>query len=208
MSVIKQVIGELRPYFITYCKPNTERLNRIAQSLSTGQGRPVSFPIFVDISVCDAPFHERRTFSQYDDITNAMQSFPSGHTMNSFAAAGFLSLYLNAKFSSAENRRVHFWKSLLIFLPLLGAGTVACTVVVDRNHFAHDVVLSIPIGLFLATLVYRAQYRSLFDYRMNDIPRIHRSRSIVNDDGEEQHGSDRPSMSETHGSRHERGSTF
>ena len=208
MSVIKQIIGELRPYFITYCKPNTERLNRIAQSLSIGQGKPVSFPIFVNISVCDAPFHERRTFSQYDDITNAMQSFPSGHTMNSFAAAGFLSLYLNAKLRSTENRRLHFWKTLLVFLPLLGAGIVACTVVVDRNHFAHDVVLSIPIGLFLANLAYLAEYQSLFDCRTNDIPRIYRSRSLINDDGEEQRGSDRPSMSETPDSRHERGSTL
>ena len=169
MAAIKQLIGEPRPYFLTYCRPNPERLTTMALEQSSGHGLPVRFPIFADISICDRPFHQRRGFSQYDDITNAMQSFPSGHTANAFAAFTFLSLYLMAKLKAFSGRRTAFWKTICVVAPLAAAVVMATTVIVDRNHHVHDVLLSVPIGLLFGALAYKAQFRSLFNPRNNHI---------------------------------------
>ena len=172
MAVIKQFVGELRPYFITWCKPVSSRLDAMLREPKAINQGPISFPIFATISVCDRPFNEQRTFSQYDDITNAMQSYPSGHTANSFAAACFLSLYLNAKLKAFADSQTHFWKAILVVAPLIAAAVIACSVIIDRNHHGHDVLLSIPIGVVFGLLAYRAQYRSLFRYQSNHIPWI------------------------------------
>ena len=40
----------------------------------------------------------------------------------------------------------------------------------DGNHHAHDILLSIPLGVLIAFLAYRSHYASLFDYRTNHLP--------------------------------------
>ena len=119
---------------------------------------------------------------------DAMQSFPSGHTGNSFAAATFLALYLNAKLKAFSDYHTNFAKQMAIVAPLIGAGLIAAGMVVDRvssinpshstkssltgdqNHHATDVLLSILLGVLCGLLAYRAQYYSLFNYRNNHLP--------------------------------------
>jgi len=42
-----------------------------------------------------------------------------------------------------------------------------------QNHHVHDILLSIPLGIFCAMLAYRASYLSLFSYQTNHIPLLH-----------------------------------
>lgn len=39
-----------------------------------------------------------------------------------------------------------------------------------QNHHAHDVIISMFIGMLFGLMAYRAHYHSLFDYRNNHIP--------------------------------------
>ena len=38
-----------------------------------------------------------------------------------------------------------------------------------QNHHLHDIILSIPFGVFAALLAYRSHYASIFDYRTNHL---------------------------------------
>lgn len=120
------------------------------------------------------PFPYRRFVTaescrQYPPVF-AMQSFPSGHTSESFFLGTFLALYLNAKLKAFSDYHTGFWKWLAVMLPLFGACLIAGTLVVDRNHHAHDILLSIPWGVLVALLAYRSHYASVFDYRTNHLP--------------------------------------
>jgi len=59
------------------------------------------------------------------DIWNSLQGFPSGHSASSFAAAVFLSLYLNAKLKVFSDHASEFWAFIVILLPLIGASLVS-----------------------------------------------------------------------------------
>lgn len=100
----------------------------------------------------------------------AMQSFPSGHTSESFFLGTFLALYLNAKLKAFSDFHTSFWKWLAVMLPLFGSCIFAGALVVDRNHHIHDILLSIPWGVLVAILAYRSHYASIFNYRTNHLP--------------------------------------
>lgn len=100
----------------------------------------------------------------------AMQSFPSGHTSESFFVGTFLALYLNAKLKAFSDYHTSFWKWLAVMSPLFGSCLIAGTLVVDRNHHVHDILLSIPWGVLIAFLAYRSHYASIFNYRTNHLP--------------------------------------
>lgn len=55
-------------------------------------------------------------------------------------------------------------------LPLFGSCLIAGTLMVDRNHHVHDILLSIPWGVLVAFLAYRSHYASIFNYRTNHLP--------------------------------------
>ena len=99
-----------------------------------------------------------------------MQSFPSGHTSESFFVGTFLALYLNAKLKAFSDYHTSFWKWLVVMFPLFGSCLLTGTLVVDRNHHMHDILLSIPWGVLIAFMAYRSHYASLFDYRTNHLP--------------------------------------
>lgn len=100
----------------------------------------------------------------------AMQSFPSGHTSESFFVGTFLALYLNAKLKAFSDYHTSFWKWLAVMLPLFGSCLIAGTLFVDRNHHVHDILLSIPWGVLVAFFAYRSHYASIFNYRTNHLP--------------------------------------
>ena len=100
----------------------------------------------------------------------AMQSFPSGHTATSFFVGTFLALYLNAKLKAFSDYHTSLWKWVAVMYPLFGSCLIAGTLVVDRNHHVHDILLSMPLGVLVAFLAYRSHYASVFDYRTNHLP--------------------------------------
>lgn len=61
-----------------------------------------------------------------------MQSFPSGHTGTTFAAATILALYLNAKLKASSNYHTNFGKHLAIVAPLIGALLVSVGMIIDK----------------------------------------------------------------------------
>ncbi|KAM0797391.1 hypothetical protein BDR22DRAFT_786961, partial [Usnea florida] len=146
--------GEFRPYFITVCRPV------LSPPVMT---ELYPFRRFATPSDC-SHVYPRRT------IRMAMQSFPSGHTSASFFVGTFLALYLNAKLKAFSDYHTSFWKWLAVMLPLFASCLVAGSLVVDRNHHVHDILLSIPWGILVAFLAYRGHYASIFDYRTNHLP--------------------------------------
>ena len=61
----------------------------------------------------------------YSHIENSLQAFPSGHASSSFAAAVFLSLYLNAKLKVFSDHASHFWAFMVVLTPLILASLVS-----------------------------------------------------------------------------------
>ena len=126
---------------------------------------PFPFRRFVTAECC-----RPQSGSTKHPLNFAMQSFPSGHTSESFFVGTFLALYLNAKLKAFSDYHTSFWKWLAVMLPLFGSCLIAGTLVVDRNHHVHDILLSIPWGVLVAFLAYRSHYASIFNYRTNHLP--------------------------------------
>ena len=114
-ETLKRYVTRPRPYFLDACRPDGRMSNSV--------GSPYA-PVWVTPKVCT------RTLDP-----DAMQSFPSGHTGNSFAAATFLALYLNAKLKGFSNYHTSFLKQMVIIVPLIGAGFVSAGMVIDRASF-------------------------------------------------------------------------
>jgi len=61
----------------------------------------------------------------HTDIENSLQAFPSGHASSSFAAAVFLSLYLNSKLKVLSDHSSPFWALMAMLTPLILASLVS-----------------------------------------------------------------------------------
>lgn len=55
----------------------------------------------------------------------SLQGFPSGHTSSAFAAATFLTLYLNGKLKTFADYASDFWVIIITIIPLILASLVA-----------------------------------------------------------------------------------
>ncbi|KAF2010815.1 PAP2-domain-containing protein [Aaosphaeria arxii CBS 175.79] len=139
-SLIKLFIGGLRPNFYAICAP---------------------FP-----STPSSPL-EYHTSTQ---LSNALMSFPSGHSSAAAASFTFLALYLNAKFKIVADHPARYWQHLLLTAPLIVGALMALSKVADYWHHWHDVLAGYAIGTAFALLSYRQAYRGVFDYRLNHIP--------------------------------------
>ncbi|KAL8449585.1 hypothetical protein Emed_003017 [Eimeria media] len=156
-ETLKDVVGELRPHFISVCKPDWDRI-------TCKQGDSY---LYVDDCHCTG---DRRSVSQ------ARRSFPSGHSAISFCGMVFTVLYLQGRFkwqraktaplqrhttsraqdgAAAGGSRRGRWKRVVLdslywtveaatpclqILLLLVAFYVAATRVVDHYHHIRDVV--------------------------------------------------------------------
>lgn len=119
-------------------------------------------------------------------------SFPSGHSLMSFAGFGFLALYLNAKLkilpsmgkqsdaqgyrkTEDENeqgaRRTTHWRLVLWVLPWLMAMLIAGSKVRDGWHHPHDVIFGALVGTLFAHMAFRCVFRSVYDSRVNHLVR-------------------------------------
>ncbi|KAL6715043.1 hypothetical protein ACLMJK_007304 [Lecanora helva] len=167
--ILKMYIGEFRPFFIAACNPDPVRLNALRQSLAPGLYTPNAPRVFANPTFCRGD-PQASAAHNYKILRFSMTSFPSGHTSESFMAATFLALYLNAKLKPFGDFHTSFWKMMVVIGPVIGAMFIAGSLVTDRNHHHHDILLSIPIGVLVALLGYRTHYASLFDYRTNHLP--------------------------------------
>ncbi|MCJ1466452.1 phosphatidic acid phosphatase type [Pseudocyphellaria aurata] len=155
---IKEFLGVYRPYFIDACNPNVNELD--ATRIAVWKG-PLSDVVWAPITICQ---------NHPDIIKNAVQSYPSGHTGTAFTVMIFMSLYLNAKLKAFADFHTSFWKFLIVIAPVIAAVFVSGTLLIDGNHHARDILLSVPIGVICGILAYRAQYYSAFSYLTNHIP--------------------------------------
>ncbi len=120
-------------------------------------------------------------------------SFPSGHSSAAFAGFGFLALYLNSKLKVIGRTHHHVqeigskdeaagaeedtlkatshWKFVVWILPWLVALLIAASKVRDGWHHPIDVVFGGLVGILFAHMAYHCVFRSVYDGRINHLPR-------------------------------------
>jgi len=190
-SILKILIGGLRPHFLAICQPP-----QIPAFPGRGYGGIWRTP--ADICTGDPK-----------RIREAQMSFPSGHSAAAFAGFGFLALYLNAKYKilgnhitekvehpehtalphtnadtnttvfSKENdtkentksAQAPHWKMLLFVLPWLIASALAMSKVADYWHHPSDVLAGALLGVLMAHVAYGMVYKGVYNSRVNHIPR-------------------------------------
>ncbi|KIW93582.1 uncharacterized protein Z519_06187 [Cladophialophora bantiana CBS 173.52] len=157
--VLKKSIGGLRPHFLSVCRP-------VVPEGLVGSGYNGIMYRVEDVCTGNSK-----------DITNALQSFPSGHSEIAFAGLGYLSIYLFAHLhigDVSEMRKRGFWRMILVLMPILFATYISSTLVLGYHHHAHDCLFGASIGCVTAVLGYRIAFRSLLNARMNWRPRVGR----------------------------------
>ena len=92
-----------------------------------------------------------------DDILEGRQSFPSGHTLLSFAGGTFLTLYLWGKLQPFRTGGA-LWELLVILAPMAAATAIGVTRLSDHRHHWEDVLGGGIIGFGYALLSYRLHY--------------------------------------------------
>jgi len=153
---IKWLIGGLRPHFLAVCKPDASRL-------LVGNGyREIMF----DRSICTGDENQ---------INDALESMPSGHTTAAFAGFVYLYLYLNAKLKVFSNYHPAMWKLVVLYMPILGACLIGGALTIDEFHNWYDVLAGAVIGTMMAFSAYRMVYASVWDFRFNHIPLLRHS---------------------------------
>ncbi|KAH7350965.1 phosphatidic acid phosphatase type 2/haloperoxidase [Rhexocercosporidium sp. MPI-PUGE-AT-0058] len=150
-TILKHFIGGFRPHYMQVCRPD---VSKIFEGTSRSQS-------FFTSSACTAHPH---------DVSRAIQGFPSGHTTSAFAAAMFLTLYLNAKLKAFADHASEFWVFIVTLMPLFLASLMGGSMYISYQHHAYEVVIGMVIGIVVGTLGYRSAYAAAFDFRYNHIP--------------------------------------
>lgn len=127
-------------------------------------------PIFYDQCV---PDDEYQTCLGGEDVEDARKSFPSGHASISFCGLGLLSFYLERRFGASHFRNgggedtqhvkrlaVARILSVLSKTPLLLAGYIAASRIVDNKHHPADVVGGATLGLSVSLWIHNIWYDS------------------------------------------------
>ncbi|ETN42823.1 uncharacterized protein HMPREF1541_01981 [Cyphellophora europaea CBS 101466] len=152
---VKWLIGGMRPHFLVVCDPDPA-------IVSAAQGSGNGFQnIMFDRSICRGDRNQ---------INDALESMPSGHSTAAFAGFMFLYFYLNAKLKVFSNYHPAMWKLLAVYAPVLGATLIAGAMTIDEFHHWYDVLMGAVIGTVMAASAYRMVYASLFDFRFNHVP--------------------------------------
>ncbi|KAI0262869.1 phosphatidic acid phosphatase type 2/haloperoxidase [Gloeopeniophorella convolvens] len=149
---IKSLIGGLRPHFYDVCKPNVPQ-----GSAPTGVGFA---SLFYDRSICTG---------DKDQIDDSLESFPSGHSTAAFAGFVYLALYFNAQLKVMSAHNPAYWKTIVMFAPLLGATLIAGALTIDKFHNWYNVVFGAIIGTCTALVAFRQTFAAVFDFRFNHL---------------------------------------
>ncbi|KAI1813633.1 PAP2 superfamily-domain-containing protein [Poronia punctata] len=182
-ATVKGLIGGLRPNFYDVCQPDPTKLSDHNKK-SGLEGVGYRGDMYTR-AACTTP--------RQASLRNAMQSFPSGHSTTTFAAAIYLSLYLNSKLKVFGNYHTSLWRLVVVLLPILAAVLLVGTLIVDNTHSWWDVLAGATIGTVMALAGYRLVYAGLFNWRVNHIPL---SRSVPFVQEEKEDGVSRPGFAE------------
>ncbi|EGX54365.1 hypothetical protein AOL_s00004g14 [Orbilia oligospora ATCC 24927] len=148
LEIFKTLAGGYRPSWFEICKPQPD-------------GPGVGFDgTWYKWTICTG---------DQEKINWALESFPSGHVATSFAAAVFLSLYINAKLKIFSDYRVNPIIMVLFLTPLTLAVLMGGAISADMSHHSYDIVGGAILGTFVAFLTFRSFYVSIFDPRTNHI---------------------------------------
>ncbi|KAI5817238.1 phosphatidic acid phosphatase type 2/haloperoxidase [Pyronema omphalodes] len=154
--IIKLVVPGMRPHFLTVCDPQIGPGTK-------GEGYK---GMYFTTSICRDHADPKRM----DEIANALQSFPSGHSVAAWAGLFYLSLYLNAHLKIFSNYHPSYWKLLLFVMPLVAATLIVGSLTLDMSHNWYDIVAGSAIGIMMAILSYRMCFASVWDFRWNHVP--------------------------------------
>lgn len=154
--VLKKTIGGLRPHFLSVCQP------KVTPQTS---GKGYNNIMFTIEQVC--------TGKDKTKIRNAIESFPSGHAEFAFAGLFYLSVYLFTHLRMQNVSPVGHWRIMACVLPLVLATYIACTMVLEYHHHAHDAIFGALLGILVALLGYRIVFKSIWDSKLNATPSCH-----------------------------------
>jgi diacylglycerol diphosphate phosphatase / phosphatidate phosphatase len=162
-DIIKKAVGRPRPDLLSRCQPEP--------------GTPEH--VLVTLAVCTQP--------DLGFLLDGFKSFPSAHSSWAFSGLGYLSFFLAGQMQVL--RPPTDLMSILISLaPLVCAATIAMSRVADYRHDIYDVSFGSLLGLTVAYMTYRRDYRPL-SHELCDIPynrRAKRALAWVPEDESEQ----------------------
>jgi len=95
-------------------------------------------------------------------LKDGFKSWPSGHSSVAFSGLGYFSIWLAGKLHIMDNRG-EVWKTMIVLTPILGAGMIAISRIMDARHHPFDVLSSSILGMFLAWVAYRQYFPSIYD---------------------------------------------
>jgi len=151
--VLKKTIGGLRPHFLSVCEPV------IPQGVVGSGFQNLMYTV------------EQVCTGNKDDIDNALESFPSGHSQIAWSGLGYLAIYLftHTRLQSRSRRPSH-WKMLFTMAPVLLATYLTSTLVLGYHHSGYDVIFGSLIGIVTSLLGYRSVFMSVHHRDWNYIP--------------------------------------
>ncbi|KAF9009373.1 acid phosphatase/Vanadium-dependent haloperoxidase [Cyathus striatus] len=149
---IKWLIGGLRPHFYAVCQPR----------LTPGDAPSgIGFAnLMYDRSICTG---------DQNQINDALESMPSGHSTAAWAGLFYLALYFNAQLKVMSAHNPAYWKMIMMFAPLLGATLISGALTIDEFHNWYDVVAGAIIGICTALVAFRQTFAAIFDFRFNHL---------------------------------------
>ncbi|KAF8858904.1 PAP2-domain-containing protein [Acephala macrosclerotiorum] len=150
---LKHFVGGFRPHYIDVCQPDLTLLTNLNVSTNTTW--------WMSPVACTG---NRKA------VYEALRGLPSGHAASSFAAAVFLSLYLNAKLKLFSDFAPRTLGLAGLVTPLLLASLMSGSQYVTHQHHAHEILVGILIGVVAGICSYRLRYAAIFDFRYNHIP--------------------------------------
>jgi diacylglycerol diphosphate phosphatase/phosphatidate phosphatase len=133
----KNLVGRPRPDFLDRCQPLLTAINPSVFSLSTS-------------AVC----------TRTEFLKDGYRSFPSGHSSISFAGLGFLTLFIAGRLNVLDTRG-QVWKTVISLCPLVAAGIIAISRLMDNRHHPFDVIFGSTLGLLFAWMAYRQYFPPL-----------------------------------------------
>jgi len=141
-GTFKNAIGKPRPDLIDRCQP---------RDLSDPQPFGLS-----NFTIC--------TQTDQSILNDGFKSFPSGHSSTSFSGLFFLSLYLAGKLHITDSKG-EVWRVIIVAIPVLGAGLIAGSRIMDARHHPFDVISGSLLGILVAWGSYRQYFPSLSEWR-------------------------------------------
>ena len=144
-DLLKCWVGRPRPDFLARCGP--------------AENTPLDE--YVDVSVCTAPLGMSL-------LADGMRLTPLGHSLISFSAFLFLSMWIYGQFRLAQRPRdVHV--HVLAGLPLVLASYVALSRVQDYRHHFVDIFTGGILGCTVAYVVYHKYFHGVTSEHLSEV---------------------------------------